>query len=220
MSFLNLRIRGRLYSGFGALLLFCAALAGFGIWQLMTIRDQDKVMELQSQSTIRAGNIEIELQAIRRAVLRFAFDQDEASFAESEKRLAKVSDLLLEAERASRSEERRAAYQDVGKDVAELKAKRADLGEAVRQMLAGRNLLFTDGDQMAADVQKFVDAAQGTPFQESASTLEAKGCRAISSRCWLPSKQVLPDMQQPSTRPAPISSKLTSCTTRASPRSS
>ena len=44
--------------------------------------------------------------------------------------------------------------------IGELKTKRAALGEAVKQMLAGRNLLFTDGDQMAADVQKFVDAAE------------------------------------------------------------
>ena len=34
MSFLNLRIRGRLYGGFGALVLFCAALASFAVWQL------------------------------------------------------------------------------------------------------------------------------------------------------------------------------------------
>ena len=31
MAFLNLRISGRLYAGFGALVLFCAALAGFGV---------------------------------------------------------------------------------------------------------------------------------------------------------------------------------------------
>jgi hypothetical protein len=39
MSFLNLRIRGRLYGGFGALLLFCAGLAGFAVWQLGGIQD-------------------------------------------------------------------------------------------------------------------------------------------------------------------------------------
>ena len=33
MSFLNLRISGRLYAGFGMLLLFCAGLAGFAVWQ-------------------------------------------------------------------------------------------------------------------------------------------------------------------------------------------
>ncbi len=40
MSFLNFRIRGRLYGGFSALVLFCALLAGFAVWQLTAIRDQ------------------------------------------------------------------------------------------------------------------------------------------------------------------------------------
>ncbi len=41
-------------------------------------------------------------------------------------------------------------------------------------MIAGRDLLFTDGDKMAADVQKFVDAADKTDFAESAAALESK----------------------------------------------
>jgi methyl-accepting chemotaxis protein len=41
-------------------------------------------------------------------------------------------------------------------------------------MQAGRALLYTEGDQMAADVQKFVDAAGGTPFANNANVLESK----------------------------------------------
>ena len=41
-------------------------------------------------------------------------------------------------------------------------------------MLAARKLLFTDGDEMAADVQKLVDAARGTSFEQAANALEAK----------------------------------------------
>ena len=78
MSFLNLRIRGRLYAGFGALLLFCAALAGFGVWQLWAIQRRSRLLTVQSNNTIRVGEIATELQAIRRAILRYAFDQDEA----------------------------------------------------------------------------------------------------------------------------------------------
>jgi methyl-accepting chemotaxis protein len=171
MSFLNLRIGGRLYGGFGLLLAFCAALAGSGVWQLAAVHDQVKTMELQSQGSIHAGNIQIELQAVRRAILRYAFDQDEASLAESEKRLVKAADLLAEAEKAAPNDERRAAYREIAKDIAELKAKSAQLGETEAQMMAGRKLLFTDGDQMAADVQKLVDAAQGTAFQVAANAL-------------------------------------------------
>ena len=174
MSFLNLRIRGRLYGGFGALLLFCAGLAGFGMWQLSAMRDEVATLTLQSKNSIRVGEITTELQAIRRGILRYAFDQDEASFAESGKRLAMVTNLVDEAERTTLSEERRAAYRAVGKDIAEVKAKRAALGDAVKQMLAGRALLFADGDKMAADVQKFVDAADKTPFEPAASALESK----------------------------------------------
>src|SRR6202171_3323662 len=155
MSFLNLRIRGRLYSGFGALLLFCAALAGFAVWQLWGIHDQVERMALQSKNTIRVGEITTELQGARRAMLRYTFDQDEASFAESDKRLTKINGLFEEAVKTATSEERRAAYKAAIPEIADVKIKRAALGDAIKQMLAGRALLFTDGDKMAADVQKF-----------------------------------------------------------------
>src|SRR6266849_74828 len=174
MSFLNFRIRGRLYGGFRALLLFCAALAGFAVWQLGEIRTQVGLLTLQSANTIRVGEIATELQAIRRAVLRYAFDHDEKSFAEAETRLNKSTDLLEVAAKTTMSEERRAAYREIAKDIEDLKAKRIALGDAVKQMVAGRELLFTDGDQMAADVQKFVDAAQKTDFAHGAAALESK----------------------------------------------
>jgi methyl-accepting chemotaxis protein len=174
MSFLNLRIRGRLYGGFAALLLFCAGLAGFAVWQLGEIRTQVAAMQHQSANTIRVGDIATELQAVRRAVLRYTFDQDEASFAESEKRLTNVTSLLEEAVRTTSSEERRASYKEAASGVAELKTKRAALGDAVKQMQAGRALLFTEGDTMAADVQKFVDAAEKSDFSHEAGPLETK----------------------------------------------
>jgi methyl-accepting chemotaxis protein len=174
MAFLNLRISGRLYAGFGMLLLFCAGLAGFGVWQLGAIQSQVESMKVQSQNAIRMGEIQTELQATRRAVLRYAFDQDEASFAESDKRLKKIAELLEEAARTTTSAQNRANYQESGKRVGELKTKRDALGDAVKQMLAGRTLLFSDGDKMAADIQKFVDAAEKTDFTHEANALEAK----------------------------------------------
>jgi methyl-accepting chemotaxis protein len=174
MSFLNLRIRGRLYGGFAALLVFCAALAGFAVWQLGEIRTQVAAMTNQSRNTIRVGEIATELQAIRRAILRYTFDQDEASFAESDKRLSRTADLLEEAVKTAISEERRAAYKAAILEIAELKTKRAALADAVKQMQAGRTQLFADGDKMAAEVQKFVDAAEKTDFFHEASALETK----------------------------------------------
>jgi methyl-accepting chemotaxis protein len=174
MSFLNFRIRGRLYGGFAILLVFCAGLAAFAVSQLTAVRDQVDLLGLQSKNTIRVGEITTELQAIRRGILRYTFDQDEASFTESDKRLARVAELLDEAVRTTKSEERKASYREAAKEIADLKVKRAELGEAVKRMLAGRAMLYAEGDQMAADVQKFVDAADGTPFAHNGNALESR----------------------------------------------
>jgi diguanylate cyclase (GGDEF)-like protein len=174
VAFLNLRIRGRLYVGFGVLLLLCVGLAGFGVRQLGEIRSQVAAMTLQSHKVIRVGEIATNLEAIRRAILRYAFDHDETSYAEAETRLRKSSELLEEAGKTTISEERRAVFKDISKAVEDLKAKRLALREAVKQMIAGRDLLFTEGDKMAADIQKFVDAAGKTEFAREASALEAE----------------------------------------------
>jgi methyl-accepting chemotaxis protein len=174
MSLGNIRIGARLYSGFAALIFFSIALASFGVWQLWAIQGQVGVMDIQAENNVRAVEIMSELHAVRRAVLRYAFDQDEPSFAEAEKRLDRAGDLLEIAIKASLNPERRAIYVEVAKDVGELKTKRVALGEAIKQMAAGRALLFSDGDKMAADVQKFVEAADKTAVALAADALEAK----------------------------------------------
>ena len=174
MSIFNLRIRGRLYGGFGALVLFGAFLAGFGVWQLWGTQADVADMTVQSKNTIRLGQITTELHAFRRAILRFEFDQDEPSFAEAEKRLTDLTSLFDEAAATTTSAAHRAEYQDQNKKIAELNTKRIELGGAIKQYLAGRTSLYGDGDTMAANVQKFVDAAKGTPFESSAAALESK----------------------------------------------
>jgi len=174
MSLLNLRIRGRLYGGFAVLLVFCAALAAFGVSQLGAVRDQVDVMKLQSGNNLRATEVAVELHANRRAILRYAFDHDEASFAESEKRMINANALIADLIKTTRAAERRAVYQDIEKDLAELTTKRVALGDAVKQMVANRTVLFSEGDKMAADVQKFSDAAEKTDFAHEADALMAK----------------------------------------------
>jgi methyl-accepting chemotaxis protein len=189
MSFLSFRIRGRLYGGFGILLVFCAGLAAFGVSELTAIREQVEMLSLQSRNTIRVGELTTELQAIRRSILRYTFDQDEASFAETDKRLVRVTDLLDQAVSTTKSEERKANYREAAKDVADLKTRRAELSEAMKQMQAGRAALVTEGDKVTADVQKLVDAARRTPFEHDANVLESRillvreaGWRTLATR--------------------------------------
>jgi methyl-accepting chemotaxis protein len=174
MSFPGFRIRGRLYSGFSVLVLFCAGLAGFAVWQLWEIRAQVEILIVQSRAAIRAGDIAAELEATRRSLLRYAFDQDEASFAESGQRLATVTGLLEAATGVTTNEQRRVTYMAALQTIAELKTKREAFGNAIEQMLAGRNLVVVDGDKMVAEIQKFVEAADKTPFASGVTALESK----------------------------------------------
>src|SRR5260370_18942865 len=131
-------------------------------------------MTRRSQNTIRVVAISAELQAIRRAILRYNFDHDEPSYAEAEKRLTDTSDLLDLTLKETRSEEWLFAYMEIQKEIAELKLKRVALGDAVKRLVAGRDLMFADGDKMAADVQKFVEAAEKANFSQAANALESK----------------------------------------------
>jgi methyl-accepting chemotaxis protein len=154
--------------------LFGVGLAGFAVWQLSEIGTQVESMTIQSANTIRANEISVELQAIRRAILRYTFDQDEAAIAEADKRLSNVTGLLDAAVTATRVAERRAFYVDVQKDVAELKSKRAALGETMKQMVAGREALQAEGVKMTTGAQKLVGDLRKTTFAQSAGALESE----------------------------------------------
>ena len=174
MSLFNLRISGRLYGGFGALVVFGIALAAFAVWQLNQISTQVSLLTLQSTNTIRVEEIATGLQAIRRAVLRYQFDQDEKSIVEAEKRLTTVGEALDLVGKTTASDEWRAAFKDVANTVEGMKTKRIAQVEAGKQMMGGRDFLFTDGDKMGEDLQRFVDAANDTEFARAASALESK----------------------------------------------
>jgi methyl-accepting chemotaxis protein len=174
MSLFNLRIRGRLNAGFGALVLLGLGMAGFAIWQLSEIRDQVGSMNIQSGNTIRSVEISAELHAARRALLRYTFDQDEPSFVESEKLLSNVGGLLDTAISSVRVEERRAMYRDIAKDVAELKTQRVALGDTVKQMVTGRTALLAEGEKLSNGLKKLVISTRSTPFAQGSTTLQSE----------------------------------------------
>jgi methyl-accepting chemotaxis protein len=172
MNFFNLRISGRLYGGFGALVLFVLALAGFAVWQLAAIDRQVGKMTALTDNSIRVLTISTDLQAMRRAILRYAFDHDKASYDEAEKRAVHATGLLEDAAKATLSEGRRKTYNAIAKDVADLREKRLVLGAAVDKSVAGKAILFPVGDKLAADVAKVVEAAHGTAAADGAVNVE------------------------------------------------
>jgi methyl-accepting chemotaxis protein len=174
MSFLGLRIKGRLYGGFGLLVVFVLALAGFAVWKMSSIQGEVGKMTALSENAIRANQIATNLQAIRRAILRYNFDADEPSYKEAAERETKTVELLQAAAKATLSEDRRKTYNGLEANIGQLRAKREALGDAVKKMNAARATLFPVGDQLVADLAKVLEAARsaGGPVAQGAADLE------------------------------------------------
>jgi hypothetical protein len=94
MSFFNLRIRGRLYSGFGALLLFCVALAGFAVWQLGEIRTQVAALTLPSSNTTSVGEAIAKLDFARDSAKEEIEKILQKTVAETDERIGKTITML------------------------------------------------------------------------------------------------------------------------------
>lgn len=172
MSFLTLRIRGRLYGGFGALVLSGLAMAGFGVYQLGQIGEQVAVMANQSVNTIRGTETETELQAIRRALLRYVVDQDDASDKEAAARLAKTVDKLNGAMAQTPSAEGRQAYADLLKVMADIVTQRETIHAALGRMTAAKASALSEIARLNTEFEKFLAAAGGTEFNSAAEKLE------------------------------------------------
>src|ERR1700704_815277 len=174
MSFLGLRIKGRLYGGFGLLVVFVLALAGFAVWKMSSIEGEVGKMTALSENAIRANQVATNIHAIRRAILRYNVDADEASFKEAAEREIKTIELLQAAAKATLSEDRRKTYNGLEANVGQLRAKREALGDAVKKMNAARASLFTVGDQVVADLGKVLEATHSADrsIAEGAADLE------------------------------------------------
>ena len=156
----RLGVKGRLYFGFSMVVLLGLALAMFGLWQLSGIQQQVSKASALSDNVIRALEISNNLQAIRRAILRYDFDADESSFEEAAHRETVTVDLLQAAAKATLSSERLTIYRNVEEIVVAMRAKREELGVAVKKMLESRETYFRAGDILTRDVADLLESAR------------------------------------------------------------
>ena len=173
MSMFKFGIRGRLYGGFGALVLLGAVLAGVAVWQLWAIDAQVAAMKVQSENAIRIAEITTELQATRRSMLNYIFDRDAAPLGEAERRLDRMTSLLDEAARTTTSKERRATYGAAAREVAELNSKRAALSASMKKLTEGSEQSSSVGDKTAQELRTFAEAASQTAYGQAANAIEA-----------------------------------------------
>jgi methyl-accepting chemotaxis protein len=166
ISLNRLRIKARINSGFGALILIGLGVAAFGGWELAKIGGQ--VDRFSTISDNAARNLEVShlTEVMRRAAVRFKTMGDESQIKEFNDTQAKTIELLATAGKMTTSNDRRTLYADVSGKVGEVKQSFDTLVQLGAKMKTDRAKLFSGGDEMAAAVAKLVEAARAINEQE------------------------------------------------------
>ncbi|RXT53389.1 HAMP domain-containing methyl-accepting chemotaxis protein [Bradyrhizobium betae] len=159
MPSLRLKIRGRLYAGFSVLVAVGLIMAGVAIWNLGAVQGQMTRLSSLADNTARVQDISINLQALRRANLRYIYDANEPAFKEAAEREAATVELLKAAAKSTISEERLKIYNGLLGDIEKMKSLRERMGAAVNEAAKGKVALLAGGDELTASTGKVVQAA-------------------------------------------------------------
>ncbi|MBC9883666.1 HAMP domain-containing protein [Bradyrhizobium sp. INPA01-394B] len=169
MPSFRLRIRGRLYAGFVALVVVGLVMAVVAIWNLRTVQDQVAKASTFSDSSARVLEISTHLQAIQRANLRYVYDANESAMREASERETAATELLQIGAKGTLSEERRKLYNELIADIAQMRALRDNLGDAVNEARTGKATLLPSGDDLTVKMNKLVDVARAAVDEDTAS---------------------------------------------------
>src|SRR3954465_9760992 len=182
MPSFRLRIRGRLYAGFMALVGVCCGVGVVASWNLRSVQDQVAKLSTLSDSTARVLEISTHLQAIQRANLRYIYDANEPAMREAAERETAATGLLQLGAKGTLSEERRKLYDDLIADIAKMKSLRDSLGDAVNEARTGKATLLPSGEELTVKMAKLVDVARAAADDDTVSLVADLPSRVLLVR--------------------------------------
>ncbi len=174
-SLSHMKVRTRIYCGFGAIVAIGAATAGFGAYRLSGVGEKLGKMNSLAANVGRVLGAADDLEAIRRAENRYRIDADAESLKDIKDREASAQARLVAAATVTLSPDRQRIYKTV---LDALAAHDKTVGLFVQSSTAGaqaRAKLVVLGDEMSAAVSKLVDSAglAGGTQSTSADALNA-----------------------------------------------
>src|SRR5271154_6951251 len=149
MRLSDLRIRTRIQSGFGLVILVGVAVALAGIWQITNFgRELDRLVAAGAAVSRSLGGNRL-AEAMRRISLEYKTSLEPGAIEEFSTDVGRAAGLLAEAGAATQSPERRQAYQEAGEQVAALKDDFQKLSTLGNQIKTERAALYKFSDDLA-----------------------------------------------------------------------
>jgi len=165
LSLNRFRIKARLYSGFGALIVIGLLVAGFGGWQLAKIGGQVDHLVVVSENASRNLEVSGFTKEMRRLTLRFKTAGTESAIKDFKTAQTAATELLATAAKVTTSDDRRRLYGEVSAKIGEVGQGFDKLVQIDAKMKADRAKLFSVGDQMSAAMDPLFEAARATGDQ-------------------------------------------------------
>jgi methyl-accepting chemotaxis protein len=138
-------IKYKLYGGFGILVLLVMGLVMYGAQVFGDIGVSVAKMNGIAENTTRTLQAEDYMERLRRSVLRYAYDQDEPSRQENGEVATQALALLVAAEKATPSEERKKMYHEVETQLGEVQTSTQKLFDAEKEMQVAQGKLVKAG---------------------------------------------------------------------------
>jgi methyl-accepting chemotaxis protein len=162
----KLKVRARIYSGYGAIVALGLGVAGFGVYQLSRVTMQVHTIDTVSNNSLRALTASLNLEATRRAETRFRLDGDERTLPDLNDHKSQARALLTENARLAKSEDRRRIYNNV-LDSLQIHDVAVDKYVGMAKAAAAERLkLFAEGDAMTSATNRLLEAASTSPGSE------------------------------------------------------
>src|SRR5450432_2510496 len=150
ISLNRFRIKARIYSGFGAIIVIGLGVAAFGGWQLTKIGGQVEHFGAVSENAGRNLEVSGFTKEMRRLSLRFKLAGTESAIKDFKTAQTAGSELLATAAKVTTSDERRRLYGEVSAKIGEVAQGFDKLVQIDAKMKADRAKLFSGGDVMSA----------------------------------------------------------------------
>jgi methyl-accepting chemotaxis protein len=160
VGFSQLKIRTRIFVGFGALMVLSLCTAGFGIYQLSAAGVEAGAMNTLGAHVPGVLDTARRLEALRRAEVRMRLDGDEAAFKEAKDSEAVARAHLAESARTAVSNERRLVYAGM-LDLLDAHDRNLDhFIQFIKTVSAQGAVILTDGPVVTAALGRLVEAAR------------------------------------------------------------
>ncbi|HEX3500005.1 MAG TPA: HAMP domain-containing methyl-accepting chemotaxis protein [Stellaceae bacterium] len=161
VKFSDFRIRTRIYTGFGAVILLGAVVAGFGVWQFTALANDVDRLVFAGADVTRNLQVTRIVEAMRRAALRYKTSGDEAAIKDFADGVTQTSGHLAEAAKTTISDQQREIYAAAIAQVAEAQQEFAKLVAMGTTIAADRGAVFKGGEELRKAAEALLVKARG-----------------------------------------------------------